>query len=908
MAAEQSNAEINEIEEEVSVIMTPEAPNNNMNVKPSFTACYQWKLPEFNEHHVDHLTNGYIRDESKKYSLYVPRDVSNTCMQYYYNLNIINKVKTAENGQGFKSNLFSIGPFKFYMDVFPNGYDSESKGNIDWFLNLSSMSPTIQRIAFKYQVKIKENGHSYTNSARLNHDEVSVGWDEVSNKSIQELQSLTFLLFITIYDLFNYDDESIITQKRDLFTIKPIENILNQQELMENKEFYTRSNEGNDLIYTPHDTEFIDSQNINSALLPSGCGSWIVDDKLLMDSIKRCKNGERFESELFMANGFKWCLKMYPNGTGINDKGRVDLGIYLVTMSPNISKLWMQYRILLHETGTFREDTVGFARRAMGYLFMTTLSFDELCKLDKLTFTTEIMIFDVYNEKGGIIQIDEYQKMHNPLLENIINTATYQWNIDKKTILKIKECKPGDMVLSEFFGCFGFKWFLELYPKGQTVQQDDVNLYLTLLSMPPNLTSVALNFELILVEMDAKYGAFEQMGSQCMSYGWPTRILKRDDLNKLESMTFKVNIGLIDLYDKNGFAIRSTIRTENEQKVDEINGYGQEEMRMKENVGRNIIAPPLDLPKESYIWSIRELGFIHKIHNAGNAEYFPSDVFMLHGLKWTIQICPNGSSPVRKGFFNWYLHLASLPTNINKMYIFYRILLEETGSFYEYKTIFQCRQPGKGWGNDKLKHKDILDIDKFTFKLDIIIIDIFDNDGNNINNDYIKYTSDIIKDDEYKRKLKDDYVWEIDEKSMNEIKKMKNGQSVKSVKFDLCGFDWFFEIYPAGKGKDDNDEFKLYLNLGELNDRVSGLSCHFQLFVEETSTIYSDFAHFRADFLFDGWQSSRIKTEQIQDFTNLTIKVVLKIIDVYDDKGMPITCQYENIGKNNNNDNIDVLL
>ena len=96
--------------EEEEVFMTEEN-------RPSFTACYEWKLPAFTYNYIDKLTEGYIRLKSKKYSLYVPRDITATCMTYYYDLNVTNSIKTASNGQGFKSNLFSIGPFKFYMDI-----------------------------------------------------------------------------------------------------------------------------------------------------------------------------------------------------------------------------------------------------------------------------------------------------------------------------------------------------------------------------------------------------------------------------------------------------------------------------------------------------------------------------------------------------------------------------------------------------------------------------------------------------------------------------------------------------------------------------------------------------------------------------------------------------------------------
>eukprot|EP01083_Nonionella_stella_P106065 305548_1 len=837
--------------------------------KPTFTCCYEWKLPSFTTDQIEQLLKGFIREEAKQNELYIPHDVISICATYYYDTNILERVKKAPNGDAFKSNLFTVGPFKFYMDMFPNGYDKDSIGNIDWFLNLSSLSPTLCKIAFKYKIEIIEIKHEYTNTARLNHDELSVGWGELKRTEIEHVNTLTFVVCIMIYDLFDERDQSLMHQNLHLFTPKPLHQLpVNQRFIMSlpaNAEFYA------------NETQFIESRDICYASLPSGCGSWTAADHEL-HLIKNSKNGEKFESDIFIANGLKWCLRMYPNGAGPNDEGRVDLGIYLVTLSPNISKLWIQYKILLHETGTYREDTVGFARRAMGYLFITQLSFPQIQKLDMLSFNAEIIIFDVYNQKGNVIT--NYRDMHNISLGNMVN-AQYKWTPDMNTIKSIKESQPAAMFLSDFFVLHGFKWFLELYPKGQVASDNndgnDVNLYLTLLSIPPNLNSVSLSFELCLEERNAKYGAFEQMGSKCMSYGWPSNILKTADLITLNEMTFAVHITLIDTYDDKGYALQYDTND------DDI----KEPTPLDVQVQDKAISGAITLPMSSYQWLISDASFISKIKNAQNADYFPSQIFMLHSLKWVMQICPNGSSPNREGYFNWYLHLASLSTKISKLYVFYRILLEETQSLYEYRTIFQCRQPGKGWGNDKLLFPDACKLDTFTFKLDVMMIDVFDANGNKINDKYKEYVSPIIDS-----VIRDSFEWKIDTELMQKIKNAPNGKHFDSEMFVLCGFQWYFGMYPHGKDTSDMEEFKLFVQLASLPQMVSGLSCHFQLLVHETNTIYSDFAHFKDGFLFDGWQSSRIKSEKIKNLDRLTIKVVMKVIDVYGVDGMPITDQY----------------
>ena len=99
--------------------------------KPSFTACYEWKLPAFTYNYIDKLTDGYLRLESKKYSLYVPRDITATCMTYFYDLNVTNSIKTASNGKDLNPIcsasvhssfiwIYVMSPFPCFISFFVN--------------------------------------------------------------------------------------------------------------------------------------------------------------------------------------------------------------------------------------------------------------------------------------------------------------------------------------------------------------------------------------------------------------------------------------------------------------------------------------------------------------------------------------------------------------------------------------------------------------------------------------------------------------------------------------------------------------------------------------------------------------------------------------------------------------------
>lgn len=196
-----------------------------------------------------------------------------------------------------------------------------------------------------------------------------------------------------------------------------------------------------------------EGQGAHSSLFPSECGLWSIGSAE-MEEVMASKPGDKFESEMFTANGLKWTIKLYPNGVNEGDAGNVDLGIYLVSISPNIGKLWVQYRMFLQETGTMREDTVGFARRGRGYLFVTSLKLDELqsLKLKTMNLSAEITMIDVYDDKGNAMKPADYGWMHSQSLHaNRVKPTEYEWKPDALKIQKIKSAERGDVFFSDFF-------------------------------------------------------------------------------------------------------------------------------------------------------------------------------------------------------------------------------------------------------------------------------------------------------------------------------------------------------------------------------------------------------------------------------------------------------------------------
>eukprot|EP01083_Nonionella_stella_P230844 815678_1 len=83
----------------------------------------------------------------------------------------------------------------------------------------------------------------------------------------------------------------------------------------------------------------------------NGTFAWKCNEKFVA-KIATAKYSQAFESKKFEIGNIVWFLRLYPNGSGKNNEGFVNLFLYLSSMPAHVSKLKVRYSIFCAETDT----------------------------------------------------------------------------------------------------------------------------------------------------------------------------------------------------------------------------------------------------------------------------------------------------------------------------------------------------------------------------------------------------------------------------------------------------------------------------------------------------------------------------------------------------------------------------
>lgn len=196
-------------------------------------------------------------------------------------------------------------------------------------------------------------------------------------------------------------------------------------------------------------------------------------------------------------------------------------------------------------------------------------------------------------------------------------------------------------------------------------------LYLCCASLPPTISRVSFRYELGFEELGITHSHFEQFAEDETTIGWANIKKPRwTDLIALNQLTFTVTLNLIDIYAAipNEMTERSHCLLSQYLSPIECAQCVVTQF-IHQHCGSTLPSPVMDcmtrfvdgmvmkqwrVCQHEYQWTISDSASVLKLKSAENGSIFRGHLFEIDGFKFLMQICPNGSNPLRKGCFNWY--------------------------------------------------------------------------------------------------------------------------------------------------------------------------------------------------------------------------------------------------------------
>eukprot|EP01084_Bolivina_argentea_P263093 445178_1 len=823
------------------------------------TSNYTWNIPSISFTQCKLCVTGYIRNNS---SQYVPSEIIILCIHFFTDTNIMNKIKHSPHGISFKSDIFCINTLKFCLQIWPNGYNMSDVGILGLCITLVSLSNKISRFTFQFTILIQETNTKWTSTASLDRSTWSIYWtnNRILTKDIQNIDSLTIE--------FNIDD--IISVFDDRYSLLQ--------------------------TYTQY-------QNPSTSTITSNY-EWNINNKQLTPKIQ-----DEYCSPYFKMNNILFYLKFKPN----HEQDEHFLFLNILTIPPNISKIFVYCSVLLKQNNETYSKYIQFTNdlSSSSCSNIEQSKLHNIDKFDEFTFKLEIIFIDLYSIKGKPIKnnyLNDKQLTEYYIESEQVNVGSfsYLWQlpsilhtqqlllitgylrqlndtIDHEilwlcqtffvantiyTMSDIYTAQCGKCFNSKIFILYGLKWCLTIFPNGDEQSSEGfVQFYIDLISISPNITTTAFNYNIELLETNTIYNTTPifTFHDEDRSSWWPEKCLNIDRIKQVKQLTFKLNLNILALYKKDGTVVThkelNTKHVDNDDEKKHI--YGT----------------------DSFEWVINDAKTVSSIKFAQEGDEFCSDFFRLwHLFIWCLEFYPLGmiddlNSSTNNTHSQLFLTLAAFPPNISSIAFKYKLCIKQTKTTFESFAQFDAKCTSIGWPASKLKHTQLQYFDNYTITVTISLIDIYDIKGNIITKEH------IITDIERPISVKsEEYIWRIDD--INIINLWKTTPNIidgfKSNIFMMHGFEWFMEVSANGTDTESIGSFNWYLNLLSLSNKIKRITFYYNILLEETKTIFNVSTSFDHEYCSEGWGDDHIKRDAIKHLKSFTFKLNIKLFDVFD--------------------------
>eukprot|EP01084_Bolivina_argentea_P300930 519014_1 len=128
---------------------------------------------------------------------------------------------------------------------------------------------------------------------------------------------------------------------------------------------------------------------------------WKVDD---LDAFKSARNGLEFKSPFFEIHGFKWCLRVFPNGSNRKKKDNVNCFLWLRSLPPKYSKIAVNITMSLKELDIQASFPHQYSDKSVTRGWITgTLKTLDIQHLNAMTFIVKITLHDIYDISGNLL-------------------------------------------------------------------------------------------------------------------------------------------------------------------------------------------------------------------------------------------------------------------------------------------------------------------------------------------------------------------------------------------------------------------------------------------------------------------------------------------------------------------------
>ena len=138
----------------------------------------------------------------------------------------------------------------------------------------------------------------------------------------------------------------------------------------------------------------------------------------------------------------------------------------------------------------------------------------------------------------------------------IENPNEHVWQIiDPQLLSRMKAARAGEGFRSPIFWMHNFRWELKCFPNGDNSQRaGSVLLFLYLVALSPKIDAVQIDRGYTLVETNTtkRNHTTTLTHDKMYAHSWKMAKAKTTELQPLSQVTFKVNINLRSVFDKNG--------------------------------------------------------------------------------------------------------------------------------------------------------------------------------------------------------------------------------------------------------------------------------------------------------------------------------------------------------------------